>query len=172
MKGCFEEVANLLKAKEEENKLLKRSKANKHEANSRESESEKLSKENANLTNQLRELRAQKKDFDANQNQLRSENKRLQRKVAEKAAYIDNLLEELVNQSKEMNGLHSRVRTLLEEKSRRKNDEKTSKVWQPCISVKPLTELLADTNVDPIQKSRADNILEDILIPIDVVVDG
>ena len=187
MKVCFEEVSKLLKAKDEENKLLKRSKANKQEANSRESESENkheanpresenemLIKENSNLTNELRELRAQKRDFDANQNQLRSENKRLQSLVREKTVYIDNLLAELVSQSKEMNGLHARIRTLVEEKSRRKNDENASKVWQPCISLKPLSELLAgmaetETNVEPIQKSRADDILEDILIPINVV---
>ena len=168
MKDCFEEVSKLLKAKDQENKLLKRSmmsRPNKNEITARESESEiMLRKENANLSNELRELKAQKKDCDANENLLRDQNKKLRTQVDDKTAYIENILEELVSQSKEMNGLHAKIRTLLEEKSRRKNDEKGAKVW-PCISVKPLSEL-----TDPTQQSP-DNILDDILIPIEMVGD-
>ena len=171
MKYCFEEVSKLLKAKDKENKLLKRStvlKPKENQLNPGESESEMLKEEIVSLTNELQELNAQKRDWDANQNSLRNQNKKLQSQVDEKTAYIENILEELVCQSKEMNSLHARIRALLEEKSKRKNDEKTAKVF---ISVKPLSDLL-QTNPETIQKtsdSVSDNILDDVLIPMEVV---
>ena len=165
MKDCLEGFSKVLKAKDKENKLLKGSKEKQH--NPIESESEMLGDENTRLKKELMELKTEKEN-------LKNENLNLQGQVGEKIAYIENILEVLVSQSKEMNGLHARIRILEKEKNKRKTEEKVDKVW-PRISVKPLSQLtdLISTNTETLEKSSdsgsSDNISGDILIPTEVV---
>ena len=165
MKACLEGFSKVLKAKDKENKLLKGSKEKQH--NPIESESEMLGDENTRLKKELMELKTEKEN-------LKNENLNLQGQVDEKIAYIETILEQLVSQSKEMNGLHARIRILEKEKNERKTEEKVDKVW-PRISVKPLSQLtdLISTNTETLEKSSdsgsSDNISGDILIPTEVV---
>ena len=170
MKDCFEEVSKLLKAKDNENKMLKRSTTRtqgEEQLNPEEGESF-----SSRLKEELEDLKRQKEHWDENQNRLRNENKKLRDELEKKTADIENNLLEMVGQSKEMNSLRGQIRTLEEEKKRRKNEEKSGKVWA-CISVKPLSQLISNEQADPSNseatEERSD--LDDVVIPMKVVDD-